>query len=573
MKSLFPAVFILGISITSPALPADWLQWGGNAGHTGQATVAGQPLTAQLADVAYDPFVGLETNDANGDLRVHYQTPLIDGNDVFLEFKTGSYSSNSWNTQTWGVRKLSWVDGRLVTRWERTSDWKPEPRGSLGFEPVFHAALRGDALFLPAANGGVLQVDRVTGAVVTPIAPFRDASNVYVAGPLVVDPSSGNVYYDAIQFNAADPYVRDVIDSWLVRISASGQTSKASFRTLVPDAPEASSLCLTTFSDELPWPPSRDAVPPSAPCGSQRAGINVAPAIGADGTVYTVTRAHLNSRYSYLVAVNPDLTPKWSTSMRDRLKDGCNVLLPPNGSPGGCREGTTTGVDPADNSLGAGRVIDESSSCPVVAPDGSILYGAFTSYNYQQGHLMQFSAAGEFMHAYRFGWDITPAIYEHEGTWSIITKENRYPVGSYCSNCSAARNADDPFGYFITQLDPQFNLQWQFKNSNTLSCRHDNLGKVVCQSDHPGGFEWCVNGPAVDVRGVVYANSEDGNVYAISQEGVVVESLFLQLALGAAYTPVAIGPDGKVYTQNAGHLFVVGAAGGPAMDRRRAARH
>lgn len=30
------------------------------------------------------------------------------------------------------------------------------------------------------------------------------------------------------------------------------------------------------------------------------------------------------------------------------------------------------------------------------------------------------------------------------------------------------------------------------------------------------------------------------------------------LAIGAAYTPMTIGPDGKIYTQNFGHLFVGG---------------
>jgi hypothetical protein len=54
------------------------------------------------------------------------------------------------------------------------------------------------------------------------------------------------------------------------------------------------------------------------------------------------------------------------------------------------------------------------------------------------------------------------------------------------------------------------------------------------------------------------ANSEDGNLYAIAQGGVEKQRIFLQLALGAAYTPLSIGPDGKIYTQNAGHLFVVG---------------
>jgi len=32
----------------------------------------------------------------------------------------------------------------------------------------------------------------------------------------------------------------------------------------------------------------------------------------------------------------------------------------------------------------------------------------------------------------------------------------------------------------------------------------------------------------------------------------------LDLALGAAYTPLAIGPDGKVYTEDEGTLFVIG---------------
>jgi outer membrane protein assembly factor BamB len=579
MKSLLPAVFILAIFVTSPAMPADWSQWGGNARHTGQAAVAGQPLTARLADVVYDPFVAQEVNDGNGDLFVHYQTPLIDGNDVFIEFKSGTYSSSSWVTQIWGVRKLSWIGGRLMKQWEATSDWKPEPRGGVFFEPVFHAALRADALFMPAAGGAVLEIDRATGLTIRTIAPLPASQNTFVAGPVVVDPS-GNVYYDAIQLNASNPYGSDVVDSWLVKIDTGGQTTKASFRTLVPGAPLASDNCLTTFSTtELPWPPSRDAVPPTAPCGSQRAGINIAPAIGADGTVFTVTRAHLNSRYSYMVAVNPDLTLKWSASMRDRLKDGCDVLLPPsgNGLNGGCRQGARSGVDPADNTPGAGRVDDDSSSCPVVAPDGSVLYGAFTSYNYEQGHLMHFSATGEFLGAYRFGWDITPAIYEHDGTYSVITKENHYPVGSYCSDpqfCSTSRNADDPVGYFITQLDPQFNPEWQFRSTNTLSCRRDDSGNVACHSDHPIGFEWCVNGPAVDARGVVYANSEDGNVYAIGQGGLAIETIFLQLALGAAYTPVSVGPDGRIYTQNAGHLFVVGSANGlPVPERRRAARH
>jgi outer membrane protein assembly factor BamB len=76
--------------------------------------------------------------------------------------------------------------------------------------------------------------------------------------------------------------------------------------------------------------------------------------------------------------------------------------------------------------------------------------------------------------------------------------------------------------------------------------------------DHPDGFEWCVNQPAIDAAGIVYANSEDGYLYAIGADGRVIQRIFLRLAIGAAYTPLSIGGDGILYTQNDGHLFAVG---------------
>ena len=59
--------------------------------------------------------------------------------------------------------------------------------------------------------------------------------------------------------------------------------------------------------------------------------------------------------------------------------------------------------------------------------------------------------------------------------------------------------------------------------------------------------------PVIDGAGLVYATSEDGNIYSIPQghNGVFTtphQKLFLLEALGAAYTPMAIGDDGKVYS-------------------------
>jgi hypothetical protein len=51
-----------------------------------------------------------------------------------------------------------------------------------------------------------------------------------------------------------------------------------------------------------------------------------------------------------------------------------------------------------------------------------VLYGAYTLYNFARGHLYRFSATGQFMAAYDFGWDTTPAIYQHGSTFSVVLK-------------------------------------------------------------------------------------------------------------------------------------------------------
>jgi outer membrane protein assembly factor BamB len=63
---------------------------------------------------------------------------------------------------------------------------------------------------------------------------------------------------------------------------------------------------------------------------------------------------------------------------------------------------------------------------------------------------------------------------------------------------------------------------------------------------------------AVDRDGTVYADSEDGSLFVIKQDGTLNGQIFLQQAVGAAYTPVSIGLDGKIYTLNNGDMFVVG---------------
>jgi hypothetical protein len=62
----------------------------------------------------------------------------------------------------------------------------------------------------------------------------------------------------------------------------------------------------------------------------------------------------------------------------------------------------------------------------------------------------------------------------------------------------------------------------------------------------------------VDRDGTVYATSEDGNFYAIGQGGVLRSQVFLNIAIGAAYTPLSIDRRGRIYALNNGILDVLG---------------
>jgi hypothetical protein len=293
-------------------------------------------------------------------------------------------------------------------------------------------------------------------------------------------------------------------------------------------------------------------------------GLNVAPALSPDGgTIYSVTRAHLVSRYAYVVAVNQaDLSPKWAASLRGRmgdakhpLGDGCGVLLPIDGGGAndiGCRSGTQpNGMDPATGEATAGRVIDQSSSSVTVAPDGAVIYGAYSRYNFAKGHTFKFSAGGQFLGLFDFGWDSTPAIYQHDGTYSIVIKNNHYGA-----NCCPGTGAPPNGPFFISQLKAGLTPPGSTNYASAIEWSFQN--KTIVLPDNPNGFEWCINAPAVDTNGVVYANSEDGNVYAINQGGTLNRKIFLRTAIGAAYTPLSIGADGLLYTENSGHMFVIG---------------
>jgi hypothetical protein len=584
---------MMGAGNPPAANAAFWAQWGANPQHAGMVNVAGQNASSKLVNIVYDPFVAQEQAEFNGDLVAHYQAPITDGTgngyDVYMVSKTGQYLScaqpggwttgipcgpNAWNSMIWNEQRYQWQNGNLKLIWTYTTDWKPEPNGtdfSMGFaglqgwEPVFHPVDANNYLYVPGANGSVWKLNKTSGTATSHIMPpltglNANAAIAYVSGPLTAD-SNGNIYYNVIALaGLPSPWnSADVAGAWLVKIAPDDTASSITYAALIPLAPPGTATCAGTFFDTstLPWPPSANATPAPITCGSQRPGVNVAPAVGPDGTIYTVSRAHFDAQQAYMVAVKPDLSgAKWVTSFQNLLNDGCGTLLPIAG-PGvtnlanSCRNGTTPGVDPTTNAKGSGVIADQASSSPTVLPDG-VIFGTLDNYNYARGHLFKFDAAGNFVAAFTFGWDSTPGVYVHGGTYSIVIKDNHYSATAYCfDQNSPICQAVPPGPYYITQLDPNLNVEWQFQSTN------------IQLPNNPNGFEWCINMPAIDMNGNVYVNSEDGNIYVLPQghNGVFTQpaaSLFLNLALGAAYTPLSIGPDGKLYTQNDGHLFVVG---------------
>ncbi len=499
-----------------------------------------------LVNLVYDFNTAAEKADPNaqGTLLVHYQVPLIDGNDVFIESKDGTYTNSTYSTQKWHQNRYTWQGSNFVKVWTFDTDWFAPGSSNDFWEPVYHAVLANGFLYDPGQGGTIFKINKTNGSVVKRINPFGTTidPNTYTASPLSTD-GQGNIFYNVVKISTPPTvsfFTSDVVNSWLVKVAADDSISIVSYTTLLSQAvikgdavPASNARCNLSFSAaELPWPPTPNANPKTTPCGTQRAALNIAPAIAPDGTIYTVSKGHFVTRYNYLIAVNPNLTGKWASSMRKRLNDGCGVSFPignPGGANanGGCRAGATFGVDPATNEMPPGRVLDDSSASPTIAPDGSIFFGAYTVYNFLQGHMMHFSANGE------------------DPNWC---PDRSNPNASFLG----------PQSFFVTQFDPNLNIEWSFQNTNTQSCSRNPDGSLTCVSDHPDGFEWCVNAAIVDANGVVYANSEDGNLYTIGQGGVLVQRIFQQLAIGAAYTPASMDSRGRIYSQNDGHLFIVG---------------
>jgi WD40 repeat protein len=223
-------------------------------------------------------------------------------------------------------------------------------------------------------------------------------------------------------------------------------------------------------------------------------------------------------------------------------------------------------VDLVDPKSGQPATIDaDGTAAPLLAPDGTVFYGvlenAFGSNGYR-GWLLHFS--GDLKTSFTpgaFGWDNTPSIvpakivkaYTGTSKYLLFTKYNNYVSGG-----GEGLNKIALLDPYDSQTEPRSGITTMKEIATQLGPTPD----AEYISTHPNAVrEWCINSAAVDIPGqAVLANCEDGVLYKWDlRTNTFSQQMRLTAGIGEAYTPVAIGPDGKVYAINNAILFAVGS--------------
>ncbi len=406
-----------------------------------------------------------------GSIFIHYASPLIDGsNNIYMTER-----ERIDGVVHYGVMKLD-ATGAVLCRY--ASDYAVPPFPFSRWEPVFHPVLTNGLLYVPRGRGALQGISPDDCSEIgDPIAPYPIPDDPDLLRQLLMTVFVAGVPTADASGNVFYPLLALSgnplnLKSQFVRVDASGPVTSVNYEDLTGDP-------------------------------AQRPPMNAGAAIAPDGTIYIGSVRQGDPSTGWLVAVNPDLTLKWKGSMASDLSR-------------------------------VARLIDESSSCPVVGPDGRVFYGGHNGNQLSDGYLYSFSPNGDFLGSFDFGWDTTPAVFpDPDGDpthYHLVQKYNRYLDRRY----------------YMVSLDP---------NTMSIECQWELVGR-----------EWCINAPAIDKNGTVYTNGEDGFLYAL--QGMYPASnggcsptatrIMLDRARDAAYTPLALGPDGTVYTLNNGRMFSVG---------------
>ncbi|MFN6162793.1 MAG: Calx-beta domain-containing protein [Planctomycetota bacterium] len=507
------------IETLEPRLALDataWSSFGGNAQHTSISTVASQALEAVHWSTKVDNF---PTSRA-----AHYGGPLITlNNTVIYPYKTGN--TQSVNTPDYRIVARNGVDGALV--WDIPTPYIPASYSWYPLNQPVLATATNRVYF--AGKGGTIYYrdnpDSPTGTL-TQLAFFGSMahyqanqaaydSNVFIDTPLTAD-SAGNIYF-GFRVTGTTP---TGLASGIARISANGTIS------------QAAGIWVSAF---------QAAGGADTEIGAVQ--MNAAPAISNDGTtLYIVVKKTGNWVYrGRLVGLD-------TTTLATKYNSG--ILKDPRGADA--------------------TILNDSTSSPMVAPDGRVFLGIFGNpYNGSRGWMLQFSADLQTKYTPGgFGWDTTPSIVpasmlgsQYTGTspYLIFTKYNDYYFANGANDGGSGQN-------LIAVLDPNATeVEHHHPEQNILVMKRvlTKLGPTA-DWDYPSVptavREWCINYGAVDpATNSIIVNSSDGKFYRWHlPTNSLIEPLALTSGIGQPYTPTVIGVDGSTYGIQNGSLFALG---------------
>jgi hypothetical protein len=475
--------------------------FGGNAQHTGISAVASQSVDA----IHWQATIDTTFASTNG----HYGAPLItDANTVIFPEKTSTSPPN------FHVIAKNGVTGATV--WDATTDWTPAVYSWYPpYQPVLATAT--NRVYFAGKGGTVYyrdNPDSPTGNIVH-LAFFglnvyqanqsTYDSRVFIDSPLTAD-SQGNIFFG---FRVTGTNPANLV-SGIARIAANGTGTWVSASVASGNDPS------------IDW-----IAPNSAMVLSNN-----------EATLYVAVRDSQDSSHARLVGLN-------STTLATQYNSG--ILK-----------------DPRNGGTANASVISQSTSSPMVAPDGRVFFGVMAN-NGSRGFMLQFS--GDLTTEYTpggFGWDNTASIVptsmvpQYTGTspYLIFTKYNNYYMGGGADGANGTN--------MVAVLDPNDTEVEFHPSSNGLLVMKRVLFKLGPTPDPsfpaPAVYEWCINDAAVDpATQSVLVNSEDGHFYRwYLPTNTLTQTLQLTSGASEPYTMTVIGTDGSMYGMEDGILFSVG---------------
>ena len=490
--------------------------FGGNAQHTNNYTPAAANINRILWQTPIDT--------SNSGAFAHYGEPLITANNtVIVPVLTSSTTVllNAFDGATGNFKYTLSTDYTMPSY-----SWVPP------YDPV----ICGTRLYYPGAGGTVYYVDNIDSN--TPTAPtqlcfYTSLSNysanaagynssVYINTPITAD-SQGNIFFGfRMQGTPIAPF------------SANGSGQPVSGYARISNAGVGNYVMVDAMTGDT-----------SIAMDSHAA----APALSNDeSTVYVVAKKYNYAYYAYICGLD-------STTLATKYK---RFITDPR--PGGSAAGP----------------IDQSTACPLIAPDGDVYMGMFvTPYNGSRGYLAHYSSDLSVVKTPgAFGWDFTPGIvpasmvpsYHGKSSYLLFCKYNNYDTGGGSSDGGDEINT-------VAILDPEDETQidWHPQAAGMTEMREvlTMIGPTANSEviDPNSVREWCVNATAVNpATDSVFFNSEDGKAYRWNlTQNSLEQCLTLTTGFGVPYVPSFIGPDGTAYTFNGTYLFAMGAVPGVAV--------